>query len=144
MTRAAAANRLLQEFAAGHIRYVAAPMVCQSDLPYRLLMRKHGAQLAYTPMIHADRFLQGKRFVLEVPRFVLMSLRHVDPSCRDYYFQTTNDDSQADRPLVAQFCGSDAQTILAAAKIVQHDCDAIDLNLGCPQVAIPSRVSIKL
>ena len=105
-------SNLVKKLVAGQIRYIAAPMVCQSDLPYRMLLRKHGCSLAYTPMIHADRFLK-------------------DPSCRTYYFQT----AQADRPLVAQFCGNDAQTILAAAKLVQDKCDAIDLNLGCPQAS---------
>lgn len=33
-----------------------------------------------------------------------------------------------------QFCGNDPQTVLAAAKYVEGHCDAVDLNLGCPQV----------
>lgn len=36
-----------------------------------------------------------------------------------------------DRPLFAQFCGNDPQTVLTAARIVEPHCDAIDLNLGC-------------
>ena len=38
-----------------------------------------------------------------------------------------------DRPLVAHFSGNDPKTMLAAAKFVEGRCDAVDLNLGCPQ-----------
>ena len=43
---------------------------------------------------------------------------------------TTN---QYDRPLIVQFCGDNPETILKAAKFVEDHCDAVDINLGCPQ-----------
>jgi hypothetical protein len=34
-----------------------------------------------------------------------------------------------------QFSGHDPETLLAAGRAVEHLCDAVDLNLGCPQVS---------
>jgi hypothetical protein len=35
--------------------------------------------------------------------------------------------------LCFQFCANDAQVLLEAALLAQPHCDAIDINLGCPQ-----------
>ena len=53
------------------------------------------------------------------------------PSYRAEQFSTVS----SDRPLLAQFCGNDPATVLAAARILEQrgGVDAIDLNLGCPQ-----------
>ena len=32
-----------------------------------------------------------------------------------------------------QFCGNEPAKVLAAARYVEGECDAVDLNLGCPQ-----------
>lgn len=35
--------------------------------------------------------------------------------------------------LSSQFCGNNPEVMAAAAKLVENECDAIDINLGCPQ-----------
>jgi tRNA-dihydrouridine synthase 1 len=53
----------------------------------------------------------------------------IDPEYRNQQFQTI----AFDRPLVAHFSANNPSTLLAAARLVENQCDAIDINLGCPQ-----------
>ena len=55
-----------------------------------------------------------------------------DPNQRSYQESVFSTFPQ-DRPLIGQICGNDPNVVLKAALKLQESCDAIDLNLGCPQ-----------
>lgn len=102
--------------------HILAPMVGASELAFRLLCRKYGATLAYTPMMSASQFVE------EASAIKLTSGTTVANSniCE---FQTIPED----RPLVCHFSANKPADFAKAAKLVEPYCDAIDLNLGCPQ-----------
>jgi len=94
----------------GSPKKIVAPMVDQSDLPYRELTRRYSADLVFTQMFNSSVFSKDHTYRFE-------------------NFSTCPED----RPLIVQFAGNDPVTLLAAAKMVENCCDAVDINLGCPQ-----------
>ncbi|GAA5829486.1 hypothetical protein JCM3766R1_001119 [Sporobolomyces carnicolor] len=102
----------------GEPKYVVAPMVDQSELAWRILSRLYGANLCYTPMFHAALFSTQPKYQHEMFDLSPGSIEGVAPY---------------DRPLIVQFCANDKDQWLASAQKLEGKCDAVDLNLGCPQ-----------
>ncbi|RWW55503.1 hypothetical protein BHE74_00037860, partial [Ensete ventricosum] len=46
----------------GAPKLVVAPMVDNSELPFRMLCRKYGAEAAYTPMLHSRIFAENEKY----------------------------------------------------------------------------------
>lgn len=93
----------------GKPRYWVAPMVGQSELPWRMLMRGLGAHICHTEMIDAGGYAKSESYRAMYPF-----------------------DSK-DRPLVVQLGGSNPEVLAQAAALAAPHCDAVELNVGCPQ-----------
>ncbi|KAL6762374.1 dihydrouridine synthase-domain-containing protein [Haematococcus lacustris] len=91
-------------------RFRVAPIVDQSELPFRMLCRKYGATCAYTPMLHARLFCEDSKYRQEV--------------------LTT---CAADSPLLVQFFANNPDFLVTAASLAAEHADAVDINFGCPQ-----------
>ncbi|KAH3764588.1 tRNA-dihydrouridine synthase [Pelomyxa schiedti] len=90
---------------------VAAPMVRFSSIASRVLYRHWGADITFTQMMVAEDFVNLK----------------------DTEAHNINEVDNLDRPCVAQFAANDPEMFATAAEQVALNCDAIDLNCGCPQ-----------
>lgn len=87
-----------------------APMAGVTDLPFRNLCRKLGADFAPSEMISSDT-----------------SLWHTDKTRR------RRDQQGEEPPRIVQIAGGDPQMIARAARLnVEHGAQIIDINLGCP------------
>ena len=107
-------------------QHIVAPMVGASELAFRLLCRKYGATLSYTPMMSSTQFVKEAEESLKNSQ---NSDGAAVPKSNICEFQTI----PQDRPLVVHFSANNPDDFARAAKLVEPYCDAVDLNLGCPQ-----------
>ena len=91
--------------------YCMAPMVGQSDRPFRLLCRRHGTTLCYSEMLMADEFAASAAY------------RHEALGAR-----------VRDHPLIVQFAANEPDAFARAAVAASTmGAAGADLNIGCPQ-----------
>lgn len=103
-------NQLDSNFISDALRkspFICPPMIRNSELAFRMLVRRYNINIAYTPMISADAISED--------------LFSTFKSCPE------------DRPLIVQLSGNSKDKLCKAAIKLERYCDGIDLNLGCPQ-----------
>src|SRR5690554_5429679 len=87
-----------------------APMEDVTDIGFRLLCKRFGADMVYTEFISSDALI-----------------RDIKKTKRKIIF------SEEERPIGIQIYGSDPDTMVEAAKICEDaNPDLIDINFGCP------------
>lgn len=94
----------------GHRPLLLAPMEDVTDVAFRLLCRRFGADMVYTEFVSSDALIRG----------VSGTLRKlsIDPN---------------ERPAAIQIYGRDIEAMTEAARICQEaKPDILDLNFGCP------------
>jgi tRNA-dihydrouridine synthase 2 len=106
-------------------KVILAPMVRVGTLPMRLLALKFGAQLVYTEEIIDYKLIRCKRVVNKV----LQTIDYIDDDAI-VVFRTCN---QEKSKVILQLGTSDPMRALTAAKLVEEDVAAIDVNMGCPK-----------
>jgi len=90
------------------LNYIAAPMVNQSDTPFRALVHNHGT-LTYTEMLKPARLLSDPDY-LAFHRRALESGR-----------------TSSTGPVIVQICGNGQEVIVRGAKTVVDLCDGIGM-----------------
>lgn len=94
----------------GEFPLLLAPMEDVSDPPFRALCKKHGADLMYTEFISSEGLI----------RDALKSVQKMDIF-------------EYERPIGVQIFGSDEESMVRAAQIIEQvRPDLIDINYGCP------------
>lgn len=87
-----------------------APMEDVSDMPFRIMCRKLGADLVYTEFISSEGLVRDVRACLEKMRI-----------------------DEGERPVGIQIFGSDVDVMVEAARIAESaGPELVDINIGCP------------
>lgn len=100
-------------------KVIAAPMAGVTDLPYRNLCRRFGADMAVSEMVHSDP-----------------ALRHG----RKSRFRVDHRDER--KPVVAQLLGTEPGMLAKAARYnVDRGAEVIDINMGCPAKKVCNKLA---
>ena len=106
-------------------KVILSPMVRTGTLPMRLMALRFGADIVYTEEIIDYKLLRTKRRA----NSLLGTIDFIDDD-GVVVFRTCAEEKDK---LVLQIGTSDADRAVRAAKHVQHDVSAIDVNMGCPK-----------
>ncbi len=88
---------------------ILAPMAGITNLPYRRIMKAHGAAMVFTEMVSANGLIRDGR-----------KTRELLLSCPE------------EAPLGVQLFGDDPQVLAQAAGMLLEDGALLDINMGCP------------
>ncbi len=88
---------------------ILAPLAGINDIAFRRMCVEHGASLVYTGMINANALVRGNKATKKLAK-----------TCDE------------ERPVGIQIFGSNPNTLVKAAQLVQDQADIIDINMGCP------------
>ncbi|KDN52214.1 FMN-linked oxidoreductase [Tilletiaria anomala UBC 951] len=100
-------------------RYIAAPLVNQSDVAFRLLCLRHGCKMTFTQMYLANDLIGDPALFRQLRRELELGRKLRE--------------KQENFPQIVQLAGDDPQQLYDAAQSLSDLADGFDLNLGCPQ-----------
>ena len=87
-----------------------APMAGITDLPFRAMCKRFGADVLYTEMVSVDGLYYKSKNTLP-----LLAMK------------------DEERPIAAQLFGKDPELFYKAAKVIEElGFDGVDINFGCP------------
>jgi len=92
---------------------VLAPMAAVNCPAFRILCKRYGAGLIYSPMIHSEQ------------------LTRLMESDKEKAFDLFINFEEEEHPITAQLIGNNADNLADAAEILSKHADIIDFNLGC-------------
>lgn len=114
-------------------KYICAPMVAQSELPFRLLCLEHGTDLCYSPMINSKVYAEMLALG-QVSAEGEISFRNKIRRALNRQFQSCN--LEAKGKLIVQLCGNNPDLVVKSAAYIKKKYPWVagfDLNCGCPQ-----------
>ncbi len=88
---------------------VLAPLAGITNLPFRIICRRMGASLAFTEMLSVNGLVRSGPNTLALLK-----------------------SASEDRPLGIQLFGEKPADLAEAARMVEGNCELIDINMGCP------------